>query len=213
MIKQLEEVRKNIELYKTVDDVVLVGVTKRQSMDDIKKLVSLGVSNLGENRPQELRDKYDLNEVDANWHMIGRLQANKIKYVIDRCVLIHSVDDEKLMKAINDEAFKKNKIMDILIQINPSEEESKQGVDKQGLADLVAFSKTLDNVNVVGCMCMAPLTDDKTIVNNTFALAKQWFDDYVDFKYLSMGMSHDYILALQNGSNMLRIGSLLFLED
>lgn len=213
MIKQLEQVRKDIEEYKIVDEVTLVGVTKTRTMEEIKKLYDLGVDNLGENRPQELRDKYDLHEIDAKWHMIGRLQANKIKYVIDRAVLIHSVGDEKLLQEINDEAAKRDKVMDVLIQLNTSGEESKQGVDQVGLKELVDLAQTLDNVNVVGCMVMAPFVDDEQIVNDTFAKAKEWYDQYPQFKYLSMGMSHDYILALKNGANMLRVGSLLFEED
>ena len=214
MKKELEQVIKDIEKYKIVDEVILVGVSKTQAMADIEKLVNLGVTNLGENRPQELRDKYDLKQVDVNWHMIGRLQANKIKYVINRACLIHSIADKKLLDEINEAALKNNKVMDVLVQINTSDEDSKQGLDEKGLIELLAYAKGLENVKVVGLMCMAPLVEDEVIINETFKLAKEWYDKYNDnFKYLSMGMSHDYILALKHGANMLRIGSLLFKED
>lgn len=214
MKKELEEVLNNIEKYKVVDDVTLIGVSKTRSMDEIKKLVALGVANLGENRPQELRDKYDLHEVDANWHMIGRLQSNKIKYVINRAVLIHSIADVKLLQEINEAALKNDKVMEVLLQINTSNEDSKQGFSEESLKDALTYAKELTNIKVVGLMCMAPLVDDEAIINETFKLAKTWYDKYNDdFKYLSMGMSHDYIIALKNGANMLRIGSLLFQED
>jgi len=212
MIKQLKEVQDNIEKYKIVDHVTLVGVSKTRSIEEIQRLVDLGVTNLGENRPQELRDKYSEIE-NVTWHMIGRLQSNKIKYVINTASLIHSVDSEKLMEEINDAALKNNKVMEILLQVNTSNEESKQGVDLEGLHRLYDYSKTLSNIKVVGLMTMAPLVEDEGIISDCFKKAKEWYDMFDEFKYLSMGMSHDYVLALQNGANMLRIGSLLFEED
>lgn len=214
MKKQLKEVLNNIEKYKCVDDVTIVGVSKHQSVEDIQKLVDLGISNLGENRPQELRDKYDLIKGNVKWHMIGRLQSNKIKYVINRVVLIHSVADLDLLAKIDEAALKNNLIMNVLLQVNTSQEASKQGFNEEELQEALAYAKTLPNIKVQGLMCMAPLVDDEKVVNDTFALAKLWYDKYNDdFKYLSMGMSHDYVLALKNGANMLRIGSLLFQED
>ncbi|MDR1781374.1 MAG: YggS family pyridoxal phosphate-dependent enzyme [Bacilli bacterium] len=215
MIKQVKEVFENIEKYKIVDDVTLVGVTKFREVADIKKLVALGVNNLGENRPQELRDKYDLID-NVNWHMIGRLQENKIKYVIERACLIHSVADLKLASAINKEAIKHNLVKEILLQINTSLEESKQGFDSNELEDALKYCATLSNIKVVGLMVMAPLVENESIINDTFSKAHDLYNKYQEqyhFKYLSMGMSHDYIIALKNGANMLRIGSLLFEED
>lgn len=212
--KELEQVLKNIEQYKIVDKVTLVGVSKTRTMAEIKKLVALGVDNLGENRPQELRDKYDLKEVTVNWHMIGRLQSNKIKYVINRASLIHSVAELSLMDEVNNHALKNDKVVDILLQINPYCEISKQGFNEVELQEALMKAKALTNLNVKGLMCMAPLSEDETVIENTFAKAKIWYDKYNDnFEYLSMGMSNDYILALKHGSNMLRIGSLLFQED
>jgi len=214
MKKELEQILDNIEKYKCVDKVTIVGVSKTQPIDKMEKLISLGINNLGENRPQELRDKYDLIKEDINWHMIGRLQSNKIKYVINRACLIHSVADMKLLDDINNAALKNDKVMEVLFQVNTAQEETKQGLDEGELVDLLAHAKTLTNVEVVGLMCMAPLVEDEDIINETFKLTKEWYDKYNEgFKYLSMGMSHDYILALKHGANMLRIGSLLFTDD
>lgn len=216
MKKELEQVLADIEKYKQVDEVILIGVSKTQTMDNIKKLVDLGVSHLGENRPQELRDKYDLHEVDVNWHMIGRLQSNKIKYVINRACLIHSVASQELMQQINKEAAKHNKIMDILLQVNTANEDSKQGfASEEDLKDALMFAKELNNISVKGLMCMAPLEETNLeVVEETFRKAKALYDKYHDnFIYLSMGMSIDYQIALKHGANMLRIGSLLFKED
>lgn len=216
MKKELEQVLKDIDEYKIVDKVTLVGVSKTQSMEAIKKLVALGVKDLGENRPQELRDKYDLNEVDVNWHMIGRLQSNKIKYVIKRASLIHSVASNELMAQIDKEAAKNEIVVNILLQINTANEDSKQGFSsEEALKEALEFSKTLNNIKVKGLMCMAPLEETNVeIVEKTFKKAKYLYDRYNDnFEYLSMGMSLDYKIALKHGANMLRIGSLLFKED
>ncbi|MDL2211635.1 YggS family pyridoxal phosphate-dependent enzyme [Erysipelotrichaceae bacterium OttesenSCG-928-M19] len=214
MKKELEQVLKDIEQYKQVDKVTIVGVTKTQPVAKIEQLISLGITNLGENRPQELRDKYDEINEDVTWHMIGRLQTNKIKYVINRASLIHSVADLKLMSEINKAAQKNNKVIEILLQISTSNEESKQGFNEEELQEALKYAQELPYIEVVGLMCMAPLVADELIVNEVFAKAKEWYDKYNNnFKYLSMGMSTDYIIALKNGANMLRIGSLLFTED
>ncbi|MDR3215498.1 MAG: YggS family pyridoxal phosphate-dependent enzyme [Bacilli bacterium] len=215
MKKELQQVINDINKYKTVPEVTLVGVSKTRTIAEINKLVALGITNLGENRPQELRDKYDLIK-NVKWHMIGRLQENKIKYVIERACLIHSGASLKLIKAINKEALKYKLVKDILIQINTSDEESKQGFNLDELADILIECQALSNINVVGLMVMAPLVEDDDLIEETFKKAKEAYDLYQDlyqFKYLSMGMSHDYRLALKCGANMLRIGSLLFEED
>lgn len=214
MKKELEQVLSDIEKYKTVDKVTLVGVTKTRTVDEIKKLVALGVTNLGENRPQELRDKFD-DIADVNWHMIGRLQSNKIKYVINRASLIHSIADIDLLQKVDAAALKNNKIMNVLLQVNTSAEESKQGFDEDELLSALESAKNMPNIRVVGLMCMAPLNEGDEVVDKTFANAKRLYDIYKtdEFEYLSMGMSTDYRIALKNGANLLRVGSLLFKED
>lgn len=214
MEKQLTKIIENIEKYKSVDNVHLVGVSKYRSVEDIKKLYDLGIKDLGENRPQEFRDKYDLLPHDIRWHLIGRLQANKIKYLIGKVYLIHSVADVKLLAEIDEAALRAGEVMNILLQVNTANEESKQGFNEKDLKDALQYASTLSHVKVLGLMCMAPIADD-IIVEQTFLKAKEWYDKYNtgEFKYLSMGMSNDYIIALKCGSNMLRIGSLLFEED
>lgn len=214
MKKQLSQVIENIEKFKQVETVHLVGVSKFRSIEEIKKLYDLGIKDLGENRPQEFRDKYELLPNDIRWHLIGRLQANKIKYLIGKVYLIQSVADIKLLAQIDEEALKANVVMNILLQVNTANEESKQGFNEKELREALAYAKTLRHVKILGLMCMAPIAEDKEI-QATFSKAKQWYDKYNngEFKYLSMGMSHDYIIALKCGANMLRIGSLLFEED
>lgn len=214
MIKELKQVRADIVQYSIVDEVKLVAVTKNQTVADIEKLVALGVTDLGENRPQELRDKYDAIP-KVNWHMIGRLQRNKIKYLIERVTLIHSVASADILNEINKQAGKHDKIMSVLLQISPSQEESKQGLDYDELKTLLDYAQALPYIRVEGLMCMAPLASDDEVYQ-VFMEARKWYDEFKDeyhFQYLSMGMSSDYVLALQAGANMLRIGSLLFKAD
>lgn len=214
MIKELKQVKADIVQYSVVDEVTLVAVTKNQKIADIQKLVALGVTELGENRPQELRDKYDMIP-GVNWHMIGRLQSNKIKYLIERVTLIHSVASQDILDKINKQSGKHKKMMNVLLQVSPSQEESKQGLDYEELAELLSYAQGLTFVNVQGLMCMAPIASDDEVFQ-VFREARKWYDDFKDqyhFEYLSMGMSSDYVLALKAGSNMLRIGSLLFKED
>lgn len=211
MKKQLLEILNDIETSKIVDKVTLVGVTKTRTIEEINKLVNYGVNILGENKPQELRDKYDSNQIDASWHFIGRLQSNKIKYVVKRASLIHSIASKELLEQVNVQAIKDDVKIEVLLQINPSNEETKQGLDEEEIIDILNIK--YDNVKVVGLMSMAPFSDDENIVRDTFKKAKALYDKYAidyQFKYLSMGMSHDYKIALECGSNMIRIGSKLF---
>lgn len=214
MIKELKQVKSDISKYKIVDEVTLVAVTKKQEVSNIKRLVALGITDLGENRPQELRDKYDL-VCNVNWHMIGRLQRNKIKYLIDRVTLIHSVVSADILLEINKQASKHGRIVDVLLQVSPSQEESKQGLTYDELQLLLADAQELKFIKVQGLMCMAPIAGDDEVYQ-VFTEARRWYNEFKDkyhFQYLSMGMSRDYVLALKAGANMLRIGSLLFNED
>lgn len=214
MEKELKQIQADIDRYKVVDEVVLVAVSKNQSVPAIQKLVALGVKELGENRPQELRDKYELIP-DVKWHMIGRLQRNKVKYLIERVTLIHSVASQDILDEINKQASKHHKVINVLLQISPSQEESKQGLTYEELQELLAYTQELPFIKVQGLMCMAPIASDDDVYH-IFVQARQWYDDFKDqyhFQYLSMGMSSDYRLALKAGSNMLRIGTLLFQED
>lgn len=204
-LKLLDDIKK----YKTVDNVVLVAVSKTQAITKIRELNELGINIFGENKAQELKDKYDQNKVDCQWHYIGRLQSNKIKYVCPRVSIIQSVATIELLEEINNYCAKYNLIMECLLQVNPLNEATKQGFNALEVDSIMTNCKVYKNIKIQGLMCMAPFDDVDDIVNRTFKAAKNIYDLY-DFKYLSMGMSQDYIKALQNGSNMLRIGSMLF---
>lgn len=210
------EVLHNIQSAMT-SDTVLVAVSKYRSIADINYLHRLGIQDFGENRVQELVRK--ANELPfIHWHLIGQLQTNKVAAAVQFASLIHSLDRVRLAEAIQKEAFTQNKIVNVLIQVNISKEESKAGFLKE---EVIPFLRTIDqypNIAVKGVMCMGPNTEDATEIRKVFKEAKMLYQQIhdelqspqIDMKILSMGMSNDYEIALQEGSNMLRIGSLLF---
>ncbi|MDD3839356.1 MAG: YggS family pyridoxal phosphate-dependent enzyme [Clostridia bacterium] len=199
------------------DEISIIAVSKTRSIDEIRQAIDCGLNILGENRAQELCEKYKLIGQQARWHMIGHLQTNKVKYILDKVDLIHSVDSLKLIKEINKRCKRQNKTMDILIQVNISGEESKFGVDQHELMELIHSAKNYKNVRIKGLMTIAPFYEDSEKVRPIFEKAKQLFDnirgmelDYVDMRYLSMGMTNDYDIAIQEGSNMIRVGTGIF---
>jgi pyridoxal phosphate enzyme (YggS family) len=204
-------------------NVMLVAVSKTKSIHDIKELYDLGHRDFGENYVQEMVDKYHELPKDIRWHFIGHLQTNKVKYIAPFAHLIQSVDSWKLLKEINKQSEKINRVSDVLLQIHISEEETKFGLDKGELhrilnADSIML-EGLKNVRIVGFMGMASFTENKEGVRKEFHYLKTLFDQYVklqtanyQFKILSMGMSNDYKLAIEEGSNLVRIGSLIFGE-
>lgn len=164
-------------------------------------------------------DKYD-DIKPVRWHMIGHLQTNKVKYIIDKVDMIHSVDSVKLAKEIDKRAKAAGKTMDILVQINPAEEESKFGVTIDGAGDLVReILANFENIRIKGLMSVAPIVDDPRDVKPFFDAVKAKYDELaqiddpkLDFEYLSMGMSHDFAVAIEAGSNLVRVGSAIFGE-
>lgn len=208
----IEAVRSNLK-----DDVLLVAVTKTHSPDEINQAIDCGVTDIGENKVQEILDKYDKVK-PVRWHMIGHLQTNKVKYIIDKVVLIHSVDSLKLAKEINKRAAAAGKVMDILIQINAAHEESKWGIDPAVTGDLIGeILKTCPNVRIKGLMSVAPYSDDPDEIRPYFAEVRKLYEKYsniddemIDFEYLSMGMTHDYVTAIEEGSNLVRVGTAIF---
>tara|TARA_S200000501_G_scaffold5113_1_gene4382 strand:+ start:700 stop:1332 length:633 start_codon:yes stop_codon:yes gene_type:complete len=192
-----------------------VAVSKTKPIEDIEKIYNLGHKDFGENKVQELELKYNSLPKDINWHMIGHLQTNKVKKVVPLVSLIHSVDSLKLLKTINKESKKLNKITDCLIQINISNEDSKYGFSEDQLDFLNKNSlNKYQNIRIRGLMGMASFSNDKNIVEKEFDFLKQIFNELknelTDFDILSMGMSNDYKIALEAGSNMIRIGSKIF---
>ncbi len=199
-------------------DILLVAVTKTHPADMMNEAIRLGVTDIGENKPQELRDKY-ADVLPVKWHLIGHLQTNKVKYVIDKVCLIHSVDSVKLMDEIERQAEKHDVNMDILIQVNISGEETKSGVSTDEVEQLLLHAGTLKRVKVMGLMTIAPKTDNSVTNTLHFDNMRQLFIDIqakkydnVNMKYLSMGMSGDYETAIECGANIVRVGSAIFGE-
>ncbi len=199
------------------EDVLLVAVTKLHHPDEMNEAIDAGITDIGENKVQEILDKYDrVNPV--RWHLIGHLQTNKVKYIIDKVSMIHSVDSMKLAKEIDKRAAQHNLVMDILVQVNSAEEESKFGITTAETDQLIAdIAEQCPNIRIKGLMCIAPFEDDPEDVREYFAEVKQIYDKYVnekneriDFTYLSMGMTHDFEVAIEEGSNLIRVGTAIF---
>jgi pyridoxal phosphate enzyme (YggS family) len=196
--------------------VTVVAVSKNRSKEDIKRLYHKGFMIFGENRIQELLTKVDI-DLPVTWHMIGHLQSNKVKPAVKYTSLIHSVDSIKLLQAIDKEACKQTKIMNVLIQINIAKEKTKYGIKTEELFAFIDQAKDLSNITINGLMVIGPDTDDQAKIKAVF---EEGFELYqtlhkiqqtnLDLKYLSMGMSNDYQIAIETGSNMVRIGRLLF---
>ena len=191
---------------RSADDVLLVAVSKTRTPEEINVAIDAGVTDIGENKVQEIMDKFD--EVKpVKWHMIGHLQTNKVKYIIDKVSMIHSVDSYKLAAEIDKRAGAKGITMDILLQVNSAQEESKFGITTAETEDLIhEILENCENIRLRGLMCVAP-----------FAEVKKQYDQFagiehphLDFKYLSMGMSHDFKVAIEAGSNLVRVGSAIF---
>ena len=196
----------------------LVIVSKMHSLEEMEYYYNLGYRNFGENKVQEILLKKDWHE-DVHWHFIGRLQTNKVRDVVRYCSLLHSLNRYELMDAIEKEATKQNKVMECLLQFNIAEEETKSGFAIAEVNEIVARLKDYPHICIKGIMCMGPHVEDEEEIRQVFRKAKCLFDAFklnetsnIEMKYLSMGMSKDYAIALQEGSNLLRIGRILFEE-
>ena len=199
--------------------VTLVAVSKTHPAELIREAYDAGQRIFGESRPQELREKYEALPRDIEWHMIGHLQTNKVKYIAPFVSLIHSVDSAHLAEAIQKEAAKCGRVIDILFEIHVAAEETKSGWDPDELRAYLAANPmaALPNLRVRGVMGIATNTDDETVVRHDFEMLKQYFEEFrprfgETFDTLSMGMSHDYRLAVACGATMVRVGSLIFGE-
>ena len=214
-----QENYKQIQLQLKPKGVTLVAVSKTKPASDINALYALGHRDFGENYVQELVEKQAQLPIDIHWHFIGHLQSNKVKYIAPFVHLVHGVDSFKLLKEINKQAQKCKRVIDVLLQIHIAQEETKFGLDEQELQLLFEALKTGDfnHVRICGLMGMASFTEDLLLVRKEFAYLKGIYEHYaqqaipsVRFSILSMGMSGDYTIAIEEGSNMVRIGSLLF---
>ena len=193
---------------------MLVVVSKTRNFDEIREAYDSGQKCFGENRVQELVDKYEKLPKDIEWHMIGHLQKNKVKYISSFITLIHSLDRLSLASEIDKNAKKNNRIIDCLIQLKISKEDTKFGLNIQELDLFMERLREFQNINVIGLMGMATFTDDKNLINNEFKEIRKQFDKLKstnkNLRILSIGMSDDYLIGIKNGSNMVRIGSKIF---
>ena len=201
------------------ENAVLVAVSKTKPVSEILELYQLGQRDFGENYVQELVEKQALLPADIRWHFIGHLQSNKVKYIAPFVHLVHGVDSLKLLKEINKQAAKCNRVVDVLLQVHIAREETKFGLDEDELIGILhsAELKALNHVRLCGLMGMASFSGDKNLIRGEFKSLKNIFDkaasiegENCQMSILSMGMSSDYALAIEEGSNMVRVGSLIF---
>ena len=222
VIDNIARMRANIDKIKAQCgydyDITLIGVTKTKPAELSASIQNLSLlTDVGENYVQELVEKYPYAP-NLNWHFVGQLQSNKVKYIIDKVCMIHSVDSLKLAEEIDKRAAQHGITMDILIQVNSAQEESKFGITTgetgQMIQDILA---NCPHVRIRGLMCIAPFEDNPEDAGQYFAAVKALYDEYakmqhpnLDFKYLSMGMSNDFEVAIENGSNLIRVGTSIF---
>lgn len=199
------------------EDVTLIAVSKTKPVSDLEEAYALGVRVFGENKVQELADKYEVLPKDIEWHMIGHLQRNKVKYIIDKVALIHSVDSLRLAETIEKEAAKRNITVNILIEVNVAREESKFGLMPEELEEFIAKISDFSHIRVKGLMTIAPFVADSEENRVIFQrLHKLSVDietknvDNITMRVLSMGMTNDYSVAVEEGATMVRVGTGIF---
>ena len=199
------------------NDITLVAVSKTKPVSDLMEAYNAGQRIFGENKIQEMTEKWQEMPKDIEWHMIGHVQSNKIKFMIPYVKLIHGIDSLKLLKEVNRLGIKWRKKINCLLQISIAEEETKFGLDENELAEILDYlnnDESATNVNVVGLMGMATFTDNQEQIRKEFTYLKSVFDktqkENQNFQILSMGMSGDYQIAIECGSNMIRVGSSIF---
>ena len=196
------------------DKADLIAVSKTRSVEQITEAYNQGQKKFGENRVHEIVEKYDNLPKDIEWHMIGHLQKNKVKHISKFISLIHSLDRLSLAKEIDKNAKKENRSIDCLIQIKISNDESKYGLNPEQLDSFYTDLKEFENINTIGLMAMATFTKDQNLIADEFKKMENLFKEMKtidsNFKILSIGMSDDYQLAINNGSNMIRVGSKIF---
>jgi len=199
------------------EDITLVAVSKTVEPQRIIEAIDGGITHLGENRVQELVKKYDAIPGKIQWHLIGHLQTNKVKYIIDKVSLVHSVDSIELAKEIDRRANRRGTVVNILIQVNVAGEETKFGISPDQVEDMIEEIRSYPGIKVKGLMTIAPFAENPEEIRYVFReLNKKYIDikrkniDNIDMEYLSMGMSNDFEVAIEEGSNMVRIGTAIF---
>ncbi|WP_338410246.1 YggS family pyridoxal phosphate-dependent enzyme [uncultured Flavobacterium sp.] len=200
------------------NNVILVAVSKTKPVSDLMEAYEAGQRIFGENKIQEMTEKWEQMPKDIQWHMIGHVQTNKVKYMSEYVSLIHGVDSLKLLQEINKQAKKNHRVIDVLLQMYISEEETKFGLDEKELNEVIKHvqqeKESFENIKIIGLMGMATFTEDQNQIKKEFLLLKSVFDKLNTLSFslntLSMGMSGDYIPAIECGSTMVRIGSSIF---
>ncbi len=215
-------IKENLNIVKATvpSNVTLIAVSKTKPVSDLQEAYDAGQRIFGENKALEMRDKHQALPADIQWHFIGHLQTNKIKYIAPFVTLIHAIDSLPLLEAVNKEAAKNNRVIDCLLQFHIAKEETKFGLDIEEAKSLLESEsfKNLKNINICGVMGMATFTDNAAQVRNEFknlknifeTLKENYFKEKVSFKEISMGMSDDYPIAIEEGATMVRVGSKIF---
>ena len=215
-------IQENLNIVRATvpSNVTLIAVSKTKPVSDLQEAYDAGQRIFGENKALEMRDKHQVLPADIQWHFIGHLQTNKIKYIAPFVTLIHAIDSLSLLEAVNKEAAKNDRIIDCLLQFHIAQEETKFGLDIEEAKSLLESEsfKNLKNINICGVMGMATFTDNAAQVRNEFknlknifeTLKENYFKDNGSFKEISMGMSDDYPIAIEEGATMVRVGSKIF---
>lgn len=221
--ENIETIKMNVQraaekVNKTIDDITIIAVTKTVDSDRAIEAIDSGLYNLGENRVQEFNNKYSvIKDKDVKWHIIGHLQTNKVKYVIGKVELIHSLESIPLAEEINKRAKQQGIIANVLIELNLGGEESKFGLDENSVFEFAKSIEQYDHIRVMGMMTVAPYDENPENIRWVFKKMKSIFDEIsnlnlinFEMKYLSMGMTNDYEIAIEEGSNMIRVGTAIF---
>ena len=226
----MENIRENIESIRKriadaakragrdADEIKLIAVTKTVDVDKVEEAIAAGALDAGENKPQELARKYDVLGDKIRWHQIGSLQTNKVKYIIDKVCMIHSLDREGLAEEIDKRASKIGRVIDCLVQVNISGEESKHGMSREEVEPFVRLvAEKYPNIKIKGLMTMAPFDAERDEIKKVFRDLKELSDEInnmnignVEMKELSMGMTNDFEIAVEEGATMLRVGTAIF---
>ena len=210
----MENIQNNLSILKEniPEKITLVAVSKTKSENELLQAYETGQRIFGENKIQEMASKFEALPKDIEWHMIGQVQTNKVKYMAPFVHMIHAVDRLKLLKEIQKQALKNNRIIECLIQVRISEEETKSGIPSWELESLLEYANSFSNVKIKGLMGMASFTTNKKQIRNEFKLLANLFKCHPELQVLSMGMSGDYLMAIEEGSTMIRVGSKIFGE-
>lgn len=224
ILENIEKVRQNIEAAckksgRNPEEITLIAVSKTKPYTDIEEALPSGILDYGENKVQELSEKYDILPKDIRWHMIGHLQRNKVKYLVGKVSLIHSVDSLRVANQIETEFAKKDMIANVLIEVNMAEEESKFGISAGDTLELIKAMSILPHLRIQGLMTIAPYTDNPETNREYFSKMKKLSVDIreknidnVNMNVLSMGMTGDYQVAIEEGATMIRVGTGIFGE-